>query len=119
MFVTGDAARYVLVPDGDPDGARASQALSRVAEDLPEPGAPSSGSHPVAIIVPLLLPRVLLRSWKAPLYLVGVSVLVVAGAPGITVYVLKDLLGYGEPAFIVPAAGPILLLALGPTTTSS
>jgi hypothetical protein len=36
MFVTGDAARYVLVLYGDPDGARASQALSRVAEDLPE-----------------------------------------------------------------------------------
>jgi hypothetical protein len=32
MFVTDDAARYVLVPYGD----RASQALSRVAEDLPE-----------------------------------------------------------------------------------
>jgi uncharacterized membrane protein YdfJ with MMPL/SSD domain len=73
----------------------------------------------VAIIVLLLLPWVLLRSWTAPLYFVGVSVLVVAGAPGITVYVFKDPLGYGELAFIVPVAGSILLLALGPTTTSS
>jgi hypothetical protein len=32
----------------------------------------------VAIIVLLLLPWVLLRSWTAPLYFVGVSVLVVA-----------------------------------------
>lgn|GEM_PF-4698137 len=73
----------------------------------------------MAIIVLLPLPWVLLRSWTAPVYLVGVSVLVVAGAPGITVYVFRDLLGYGELAFIVPVAGSILLLAFGPTTTSS
>jgi uncharacterized membrane protein YdfJ with MMPL/SSD domain len=73
----------------------------------------------VAIIVLLLLPWVLLRSWTAPLYFVGVSVLIVGGAPGITVYVFKDLLGCGELAFIVPVAGSILLLALWPTTTSS
>jgi RND superfamily putative drug exporter len=56
---------------------------------------------------------VLLRSRTAPLYLVGVSVLTVAAALGLTVYVFQDLLGYGELAFFVPIATAILLLALG------
>ena len=61
----------------------------------------------------LLLLWVLLRSWSAPLYLVGVSILVVTAALGLTVYVFQDLLGYGELAFFVPVASSILLLALG------
>ena len=32
----GEAARYILALDGDPDGARASQALAGIEEDLPE-----------------------------------------------------------------------------------
>jgi RND superfamily putative drug exporter len=137
---SGDAARYILVLDGDPDGARASAALTGIEEDLPELarrsglGEASIGVTgdttiatelteetwtafervaPAAIAVLLLLLWVLLRSWTAPLYLVGVSVLVVAAALGITVYVFQDLLGYGELAFIVPVASSILLLALG------
>jgi RND superfamily putative drug exporter len=136
----GDAARYILVLDGDPDGARASQALSKIEEELPELARRSGLGQatigvtgdttiatelteetwdafarvaPAAIAVLLLLLWVLLRSWTAPLYLVGVSVLVVAAALGITVYVFQDLLGYGELAFIVPVAASILLLALG------
>ncbi|HEY5332559.1 MAG TPA: MMPL family transporter, partial [Solirubrobacterales bacterium] len=136
----GDAARYILVLDGDPDGARASSALTTIEEDLPELaqrsglGEASFGVTgdttiatelteetwsalervaPAAIAVLLLLLWVLLRSWTAPLYLVGVSVLVVAAALGVTVYVFQDLLGYGELAFIVPVASSILLLALG------
>jgi putative drug exporter of the RND superfamily len=137
---SGDAARYILVLDGDPDGARASQALSAVEERLPELARRSGLGEatigvtgdttiatelteetwsafervaPAAIAVLLLLLWVLLRSWTAPLYLVGVSVLVVAAALGITVYVFQDLLGYGELAFIVPVASSVLLLALG------
>jgi RND superfamily putative drug exporter len=137
---SGDAARYILVLDGDPDGARASAALSNIEERLPELarrsglGEASFGVTgdttiatelteetwsafervaPAAIAVLLLLLWVLLRSWTAPLYLVAVNVLVVAAALGITVYVFQDLLGYGELAFIVPVAASILLLALG------
>ncbi len=137
---SGDAARYILVLDGDPDGARASAALSELEEGLPELaqrsglGEASFGVTgdttiateltedtwsalervaPAAIVVLLLLLWVLLRSWTAPLYLVGVNVVVVAAALGITVYVFQDLLGYGELAFIVPVASSILLLALG------
>jgi RND superfamily putative drug exporter len=137
---SGNAARYILVLDGDPDGARASETLSKLEEELPELaersglGEASFGVTgdttiateltedtwsalervaPAAIAVLLLLLWLLLRSWSAPLYLVGVSLLVVAAALGITVYVFQDLLGYGELAFIVPVASSILLLALG------
>jgi RND superfamily putative drug exporter len=136
----GGAARYVVVLDGDPDGARASGALSGLEEDLPAlAGRAGLGQvtvgvtgdttiateltedtwtalervAPAAIAVLLLLLWVLLRSRTAPLYLVGVSILVVAAALGITVYVFQDLLGYGELAFIVPVSSSILLLALG------
>jgi RND superfamily putative drug exporter len=136
----GEAARYVLVPDGDPDGAAASESLSSLEERLPEllersglgeatagvTGDTTIASEltedtwsafervaPAAIAVLLLLLWVLLRSWTAPLYLVGVSILVVAAALGLTVYVFQDLLGYGELAFFVPVASAILLLALG------
>ena len=68
---------------------------------------------PTVCLVLLILLWLLLGSWAAPLYLVGSSLLVVAAALGITVYVFQDLLGYGELAFIVPVAASILLLALG------
>jgi RND superfamily putative drug exporter len=136
----GDAARYVLVLDGDPDGAAASEALSKLEEEMPALldrsglGSATAGITgdttiateltedtwiafervgPAALAVLLLLLWALLRSWTAPLYLVGVSVLVVAAALGLTVYVFQDLLGYGELAFFVPVASGILLLALG------
>jgi RND superfamily putative drug exporter len=135
-----NAARYVLVLDGDPDGARASEALSKVEERLPvllersglaaaQTGVTGDTSiateltedtwsafervAPAALAVLLLLLWVLLRSRSAPLYLVGVSLLVVAAALGLTVYVFQDLLGYGQLAFFVPVASAILLLALG------
>jgi RND superfamily putative drug exporter len=134
----GNAARYVLVLDGDPDGARASEALSSVEERLPallERSGLSAAQTgvtgdttiateltedtwsafervaPAALAVLLLLLWVLLRSRTAPLYLVGVSLL--AAALGLTVYVFQDLLGYGQLAFFVPVASAILLLALG------
>ena len=126
--------------DGDPDGARASEALSGVEERLPvlleqsglaaaktgvtgdttiatelteDTWAAFERVAPAAIAVLLLLLWILLRSRAAPLYLVGVSLLVVAAALGLTVYVFQDLLGYGQLAFFVPVASAILLLALG------
>jgi putative drug exporter of the RND superfamily len=137
---SGNAARYVLVLGGDPDGAAASEALSGIEERLPElversglgeAGVGVTGDTtiateltdntwsalervaPAAIAVLLLALWVLLRNWIAPLYLVGVSILVVLAALGLTVYVFQDLLGYGELAFFVPVASSILLLALG------
>lgn len=136
----GNAARYVLVLGADPDGAEGTQILAGLEEDMPAmleenglataqvgmTGDTSIAAElnadtwrafervaPAALFVLLLLLWVLLRSRTAPLYLVGVSVLTVAAALGLTVYVFQDLLGYGELAFFVPIATAILLLALG------
>jgi RND superfamily putative drug exporter len=136
---SGAAARYVLVLEGDPDGARAIETLSQVEADLPamleRSGLPEAQTGvtgdttiaseltdetatalervaPAAIVVLLVLLWILLGSWSAPLYLVGSSILVVAAALGLTVYVFQDLLGYGELAFFVPVTSAILLLAL-------
>jgi RND superfamily putative drug exporter len=136
----GDAARFILILDSDPDGAKASETLSRIEEELPGMleasglGAASVGITgdttiateltddtwsalarvaPAALAVLVLLLWVLLRSWAAPLYLVGVSLLTVAAALGLTVYVFQGLLDYEELSFFVPVATAILLLALG------
>jgi putative drug exporter of the RND superfamily len=137
---SGDAARYVLVLGADPDGAEGIRILSDLEDDLPAllerhdladaevgiTGDTTIASElnddtwsafarvtPAALLVLLVLLWALLRSRSAPLYLVGVSVLVVAAALGLTVYVFQGLLGYGELAFFVPIATAILLLALG------
>jgi RND superfamily putative drug exporter len=136
----GNAARYVLALDGDPDGAAATESLAQLEAGLPamlersglrgaETGITGDTTiaselsedtttafervAPAALLVLLVLLWFLLRSWAAPLYLVGSSLLVVAAALGLTVYVFQDLLGYGELAFFVPVASAILLLALG------
>lgn len=136
----GGAARYVLVLGADPDGAEGRQILAGLEDGMPAmleeaglgaatvgvTGDTSIASElsgdtwtafervaPAALLVLLVLLWVLLRSRIAPLYLVGVSVLTVAAALGLTVYVFQDLLGYGELAFFVPIATAILLLALG------
>ena len=137
---SGNAGRYVLVLDNDPDGARAIDTLARVESDMPGlfAGSGLAGARtgitgdttiaselteetttafvrvtPAAVAVLLVLLAILLGSWSAPLYLVGSSLLVVAAALGLTVYVFQGLLGYGELAFFVPIASAILLLALG------
>jgi RND superfamily putative drug exporter len=136
----GGAARYILVLEGDPDGADAIGVLSRVEDELPgmleRSGLPKAQTGvtgdttiaselaeettaafervtPAALMVLLILLWILLGSWRAPLYLVGSSLLVVAAALGLTVYVFQGWLGYGELAFFVPVASAILLLALG------
>jgi RND superfamily putative drug exporter len=136
----GDAARFVLIFNSDPDGSEASEDLSGVEEELPGMLEASGLSRaevgitgdttiateltestwsalarvaPAAIAVLVLLLWILLRSWAAPLYLVGVSLLTVAAALGLTVYVFQGLLGYEELSFFVPVATSILLLALG------
>jgi putative drug exporter of the RND superfamily len=136
----GNAARYALVLDADPDGAEATRILAslrdRLSGLLGESGLARADAGvtgdtviaselkddtwtalgrvaPAALAVLLILLWTLLRSWRAPLYLVGTSVLTVAATLGLTVYVFQDLLGYGELAFFVPVATTILLLALG------
>jgi RND superfamily putative drug exporter len=142
VFVAADgsAARFLIVLDADPDGPTAPKILSDLDANLPTLLSQSglenvsfgitgdtSINHeltedtwhaglkvaPLALAVLLLLLFVLLRSWSAPIYLVASSLLVVAAALGLTVYVFQDLLGYNEIAFFVPVATAILMLALG------
>ncbi|HET9163476.1 MAG TPA: MMPL family transporter [Solirubrobacterales bacterium] len=137
---SGNAARYLVVFEGDPNGAGAVSDLNRLEQRLPELLGESGLPHaetgvsgdtaiaaeldedtrgafmriaPAAIVVLLLLLWWLLRSRSAPVYLVAVSALVVVAALGLTVYVFQDLLGYGQLTFFVPVAAAILLLALG------
>lgn len=136
----GDAARYLVLFETDPNGTTAIGDLRRLDGDLPELlgeaglGEAQTGVSgdtaiaaelsektreafgriaPAAIVVLLLLLWWLLRSRRAPLYLVATSALVVAAALGLTVYLFQDLLGYGQITFFVPVAAAILLLALG------
>jgi RND superfamily putative drug exporter len=142
VFVSADesAARYLVVLDADPDGPAAPDILAALEAKLPSLTRASglrgasfgltgdtSINHeltedtwhaglkvaPIALAILLLLLFLLLGSRTAPLYLVGSSLLVVAAALGLTVYVFQDLLGYNEIAFFVPVATAILMLALG------
>jgi RND superfamily putative drug exporter len=142
IFVSEDerAARYLVVLEADPDGPVAPDILSELEGELPRmveesglegasfgvTGDTSINNEltedtwhaglkvaPVALAVLLLLLFVLLGSRSAPIYLVGSSLLVVAAALGLTVYVFQGLLGYNEIAFFVPVATAILMLALG------
>jgi RND superfamily putative drug exporter len=142
IFVSedGGSARFLVVLEADPDGPVAPEILSGLEAKLPTllersgidqasfgVTGDTSINHeltedtwhaglkvmPVALAVLLLLLFVLLRSRTAPLYLVGSSLLAVAAALGLTVYVFQDLLGYNEIAFFVPVATAILMLALG------
>jgi RND superfamily putative drug exporter len=142
VFVAADgsAARYLVVLEADPDGPVAPDILSGLESKLPElaeesglqgvsfgvTGDTSIGHEltedtwhaglkvaPAALAVLLILLFILLRSWTAPIYLVASSLLVVAAALGLTVYVFQGLLDYNELAFFVPVATAILMLALG------
>jgi RND superfamily putative drug exporter len=142
IFVSenGGSGRFLVVLEADPDGPVAPDLLSGLEAQLPTmleksglEGASfgvtgdTSINHeltedtwhaglkvaPVALAVLLLLLFALLRSRTAPIYLVASSLLVVAAALGLTVYVFQGLLGYNEIAFFVPVATAILMLALG------
>ena len=139
-FRQGDAARYEVAFDSDPHGAAAIDHLRRLRGRLPglARSAGLDGAHVsvagdtaladetisamrtdllrvavVVLIVNLLLLAVFLRALVAPVLLVLSSVLSVAAAMGITVWVFQTWLGHGEITYYVPFAAPVLLIALG------
>lgn len=142
VFVSanGDAARFMVILSADPNGPVAPGILSDLESRIPSmlsasgltgtrfgvTGDTTIGNEltestwqaslrvaPAALAILFLLLWILLRSRTAPLYLIGVSLLVVAAALGLTVFLFQGLLGYNELAFFVPVATAILLLALG------
>jgi RND superfamily putative drug exporter len=137
---SADAVRYLLVFDADPLGAAAIARLRELRDRLPSLMAASglgaaraslagdtalseetvrkAGEDlgriaPATLLVVLVILCVFLRALVAPLYLVAASVLALAAALGLTVYVFQDLLGHGELTFYVPFAAAVLLVALG------
>ncbi|MDQ4072441.1 MAG: MMPL family transporter, partial [Actinomycetota bacterium] len=137
---TGDAARFFVVFNDDPLGARAIDSLSTLRRRLPllKRVAGLSGARtsvagdtaliaetidrtrgdlgrvaPVALGVVLLLLAVFLRALVAPLYLVATSVLALLASLGLATLLFGDLLGYGELTYYVPFAAAVLLVSLG------
>jgi RND superfamily putative drug exporter len=135
----GDAARYLVVLDADPlgsagieryNGLRAAMPglLSQaglggaevlyagdtaIAEDTIASTLGDLGR--VAIVVCLLdlvLLALFLRAWFAPVYLIAASVLALAAALGLTVYVTRLVFG-GDLDYYVPFAASVLLISLG------
>ncbi len=136
----GSAVRFFVITDSDPYGGTAIKTISRLHSRMPalldrtglggataaiggdtaltgelvdSVGDTGLRVAPAAIAWVFLLLALLLRALVAPLYLVAASVLGVAAALGLTVYVFQELLGYGQLSLFVPFSAAILLLALG------
>ena len=139
-FRQGDAARYIVAFDADPHGATAIADVSRLRERLPglagsagldgarvsvtgdtalgDDTISAMGSDLIRVAVVVLLVNLVmlalyLRALVAPVLLVLASVLSVAAAMGITVWVFQTFLGYGELTYYVPFAAAVLLVSLG------
>jgi RND superfamily putative drug exporter len=139
-FRQGDAARYEVAVDYDPHGAAAIDHLSSLRDRLLvlAQSAGLDGAHVsvagdtaladdtisamrtdlvrvaiVVLVVNLLFLALFLRALVAPILLVLSSVLSVAAAMGLTVWVFQTWLGHGEITYYVPFAASVLLIALG------
>jgi putative drug exporter of the RND superfamily len=139
-FRQGEAARYEVAFDSDPHGAAAIDHLSRLRDRLAGlarsaglDGARVSVAGDTALaddtisamrtdllrvaivvlVVNLLFLALFLRALVAPVLLVLSSVLSVAAAMGLTVWVFQTWLGHGEITYYVPFAASVLLIALG------
>jgi RND superfamily putative drug exporter len=136
----GNAARYVLVLDRDPESARGADAVRRLDKALPSllnaaglTGATygMAGEAPLAretvqsvvtsierialaaLLVNLVLLVLFLRAFVAPLYLLAASALGLAATLGTTTIVFQDLLGRPDLTYFVPLAAGVLLVSLG------
>ena len=135
-----DAVRFLVVFDADPLGASGIRMLERLRARLPAlaagAGLPDIETSiagdtalaeetvrltsddlgrvaPAALLAVFLVLAAFLRAAVAPLYLVAASVLALAAALGLTVYVFQDLLGYRELTYYVPFVAAVMLVALG------
>ncbi|MGY1683207.1 MMPL family transporter [Geodermatophilus sp. SYSU D01176] len=136
----GDAARFVVILDGDPLAAPALADLALLRDRLPalllaagveDATAAVTGQTAIAaelveltrenlwrillaaLAVELVVLAVFLRALVAPVVLLACSVLSVAAALGLTVLVFQDVRGDPGLTFYVPFTTAVLLLALG------
>jgi RND superfamily putative drug exporter len=136
----GGLARFLIVLEADPLGARAVDALERLEARMPELLRRSGlgGAEvlfagdtaltaaiveraiddltvvgPLALVALYVVLALYLRALVAPLYLVLSSVLGVAAAFGLTAYAAGPVLDAESFSYIVPFAVAILLVALG------
>jgi len=136
----GDAARFVVVLDHEPLGAKAITDLDHLATNLPgllhRSGLDGvrhglSGDTAVAgelvaatnadllriavavLVTNLVLLMLFLRALVAPVFLLACSVLALAASLGCLTLVFQDRLGHDGVTFYVPFAASVLLLSLG------
>jgi RND superfamily putative drug exporter len=137
----GQAARYAVVLDEDPLGARAVDRFRQLRDDMPTlvrraglgPGLQLSfGGETaladdtitrvlddlkrvsvVAIVVNLVLLVLFMRALVAPLYLVASSVLGLLASLGLTTLLFQQIVGNEDLTYYVPFAAAVLLVALG------
>ena len=137
---SGNAARLLLVLDGDPLGATAISDVNHLSAAMPGllqraglegTGYGLAGDTAVAaelvaatnsdlrriavavLVVNLLLLMVFLRAVVAPVLLLACSLLALAASLGCLALVFQDRLGHDGVAFYVPFAASVLLLSLG------
>lgn len=137
---SGTAARYILFLREDPFGPQAIAAVARLQAQLPRllgraglriaHGAVTGDTAisadivsgtitslarmvPATLVAIFIVVAIFLRALLAPAYLVITSLLAVAAALGLAVYVLQQLLGYGQLAFYVPFVVAVLMISLG------
>jgi putative drug exporter of the RND superfamily len=137
---SGDAVRFVMVPEHDPLSADAVRLLrnldARIDDLLDAVGLPGSRALfagdtaitgelidtaggdlfrvvPVVLVALVLILAVYLRALLAPVYLVLLAGLAPLAALGLAVGFFQGLLGYPELTYFVPLAAGVLLIALG------
>ena len=137
---SGDAVRFVMVPENDPLSADAVRLLrnldARLADLLEVVGLPparalfagdtaitgelidTAGGDllrvvPLVLVALVVVLAVYLRALLAPVYLVLLAALAPLAALGLAVVFFQGLLGYPELTYFVPLAAGVLLIALG------
>jgi len=136
----GTAARYIVILDREPLGARAIEAINQLERRMPRllrsSGLSSMrasfagdtalagdtvhrtlgdlGRIAVAIVlVDLVVLILFLRSLVAPLYLLTTSVMALLASLGLTSLVFQGILGHDHLTYYVPFAVSVLLVSLG------
>lgn len=137
---SGDAARYIVVLDSDPLGARAVADLRLLQRSLPALAAQTglSGTRIdltgqtriasevagltveslrdtliAAFAIELVILMIFLRSLLAPVAILLAGLLSVGAASGLTVLLFQDILGQPGLTLYAPFSTAVLLLALG------